>query len=670
MASESKLVLLIEAKNRARRAFSRAKRQVTGVMDSIRDRARRVRNAIFSWQGAVAAAGAAFGAARIGQKLFEWGAQARETANRFRTVFGPAVGEVNQFLDEFATKAGLARVEAEDLAASAGGLAQGFGFTKEEAADLSQRILKLGGDIASFQQIPTERAIQAITTAMAGEREALKRLDILIRQQSVNQRALAMTGKETTEALTQQEEALATLELIYERAGVQVGDLNRTQDSAANRAKQLGAQWRNLRNAVGEAMIPTFRELLNVTREQTGEFDTLSERIKQQAPVIKAWARVAFEALQFVGQTGTTIIRGAFNIGQIIGDLIVIAFTEFAGRVMQLMNLVVKAGNQAIEGLNALPGVNVDFRFAELPADEFLERSGQQTRALKQNLEDTVDTVTNLAGSWEDVFSASERAAQAQERAADAGQASTPGGGGGGGTGKGSGAASRVGDLIVGEGGVRLPASMTEGLPADQLVKPIERANTAAMDLRGTWQKVEDQIRSTVSSQQFLANQLGQFVQDFTSAFSEAAKAVVQGNQDAADAFLQAQLEAIAGVASALSRLYAAKAAAALASGLAGNPSGFAAAAKYTAASAAMAALAGAISGGAAQVGGRGGGGAAGARNRQRNRIGAARGDQPMQIVIEGGFLDMSDPEQARQFRQAMEDVSGRHVIVTGGAGG
>ena len=148
----------------------------------------------------------------------------------------------------------------------------------------------------------------------------------------------------------------------------------------------------------------------------------------------------------------------------------------------------------------------------------------------------------------------------------------------------------------------------------------------------------------------------------FGDAVSSAFESFVTGSQSAGAAFKQAMLGALSAVARGFGDFFAAKAAAALAEGLLGNPAAFAAAGMYTAAATAMYALSGAI-GGAAR-GGAGGGVGSGARETSEALRDADRAAGT--IVVQGGILDMSDPRQARAFAEAVETMTGRKVIFQG----
>ncbi|HUE97126.1 MAG TPA: hypothetical protein VMN39_10725, partial [Longimicrobiaceae bacterium] len=225
-----------------------------------------------SFKGAALAIKAAFAAViasaalRIGKQLFDIGTAAVATASKFGTVFGPELQRVNEYLEENASRMGAARSEMQEMLASTAGMVQGIGATIEESADLSIQIAELSGDLASFNNVQGGAAdvAQRISKALLGERESLKQLSVAVSEEEVKQRALLLTGKERIEQVTAVEKAQATLAVITEKAGVALGDLDRTQDSAANTARRLAAEYRTLRETIAVAVLPIFDELLGV----------------------------------------------------------------------------------------------------------------------------------------------------------------------------------------------------------------------------------------------------------------------------------------------------------------------------------------------------------------------------------------------------------------------
>lgn len=202
--------------------------------------------------------------AKMGGAVLKLAIDAGEAGAAFDTTFGPAVGRMNEFVDEFANKAGFATGELEQMLAVTGNVVQGIGATEEQSAALSEQMAILAGDVASFSNAQGGAAmvLAALQSAINGEREALKSYGLAISEVEVQERALQMTQKERASDLTRLEKAEATVAVAYDKAGKAIGDLDRTQDSAANTLRRLQAELKEAGTAAGEELLPHIERLL------------------------------------------------------------------------------------------------------------------------------------------------------------------------------------------------------------------------------------------------------------------------------------------------------------------------------------------------------------------------------------------------------------------------
>tara|TARA_R110000824_G_scaffold18676_5_gene73589 strand:- start:5736 stop:7460 length:1725 start_codon:yes stop_codon:yes gene_type:complete len=333
----SKLRVVLEASTSA---FNRSMKKAQTRVKAFSARIKKLGVAMKAMASKIGIAVAALAGIGVGmKKVFDLGAGIEETGSKFATVFGPeSAAQVQSFLDGFANKAGLTNAEAQALVSTTGAIAQGLGFTQKASGDMSIAITKLAADLSSFNNLPTEQVLMAVNSALTGEREQLKQLGIVIKETDVQQLAFAQTGKTAAAALTSQEKATATLALITKNAGVAIGDLNRTQGSAANVAKRLGAMFKEVRDAIATALMPAFRDLLSQITEHEGKFQQMKQAIIENTGVISAWASVFFAALKSVGQSLVLVVRLVANLAQNFVNLLQAAkafFTGDWGRVKQ-----------------------------------------------------------------------------------------------------------------------------------------------------------------------------------------------------------------------------------------------------------------------------------------------------------------------------------------------
>lgn len=239
--------------------------------ETVSDAAERAGGSVEKMDGilkkAALAGGLAIAAQKVGQlatAAVGLAIDAGEAASAFDTTFGPAVDRVGRFVDDFANKAGLAEHELQQMLATTGAVAQGIGFTERESANLSISMATLAGDVASFSNAAggSEAVMLALQSAINGEREALKTYGLAISEAEVQTAAFAATGKTSADELTRQEKALATIELAYQKAGKQVGDLDRTQASAANTLRRIQALFKEAGVTIGQTLLPNLEAIL------------------------------------------------------------------------------------------------------------------------------------------------------------------------------------------------------------------------------------------------------------------------------------------------------------------------------------------------------------------------------------------------------------------------
>ena len=223
--------------------------------------------------GATAIVGAAGLAAKslldFSLSAIQAASSAQEAAGAFGTTFGGAAEQLNKQLAENANLFGLTTSEAQQLISVFGSVAQGIGFTQQESANLSSELFNLAGDIASFNNITAGAApvLQAFRSALVGEREALKTYGIAITEAEVQTKAFEQTGKNSADALTRQEKALATSALIFERATVQQGNAAREASGFAAQTLIARSATQELREELGEELLPAAGEVLRVFNE-------------------------------------------------------------------------------------------------------------------------------------------------------------------------------------------------------------------------------------------------------------------------------------------------------------------------------------------------------------------------------------------------------------------
>lgn len=229
----------------------------------------------------------------VGAAMTKAAIEAEETQNKFNVAFRGIEEDAQSAADNLSENFGLANDEAQRLLSGTGDLLKGFGATADEALGLSTQVQALAADLASYNNLAggTEQASKAITAALLGEREQLKQLGVVIRQEDVNQRLLEKGQADLTGQARLLAQAQATLELTVEQSTDAIGDYARSGGSAAQQIRELKSQVRDMAVELGQELLPVLQSALTQVLELVEAFQNLTD--KQKATLIQVAAIAA-----------------------------------------------------------------------------------------------------------------------------------------------------------------------------------------------------------------------------------------------------------------------------------------------------------------------------------------------------------------------------------------
>lgn len=174
-----------------------------------------------------------------------------ESENLIKESFGNNLQAIIQWSDGLQSTLKLNGVEVRKAAAVFNVMFESMGLTSGEALDMSKSLTMLAHDMASFYNLSPEEAFIKLKAGITGESEPLKALGILVNETTVKNKALEMGIVGVGDALTEQQKVQARYALIMESTSKAQGDLARTMDSGANKARAFGTQVQLATVAVG-----------------------------------------------------------------------------------------------------------------------------------------------------------------------------------------------------------------------------------------------------------------------------------------------------------------------------------------------------------------------------------------------------------------------------------
>ena len=255
--ADAKLEILLVAKDMAAKAFD----AVNGRIDRLTRGVGALHTGLIAIAGGVTLAGtlAAF------NNLTDAASDLEETVNKVNTIFGQELGEtLSAWADDAATSMGLAKQEALDAASSLGYMFDQLGADRTEAVGLSQDMVQLAADIASFHNVAggANKVLEDMQSAFRGEYDPIQKYIYTINAAAVQQEALARTGKSSANELTALDKAMATVAIVTRDAGKAQGDFARTSGQLANQQRILEGNLKDLRAELGERLLPAKTQII------------------------------------------------------------------------------------------------------------------------------------------------------------------------------------------------------------------------------------------------------------------------------------------------------------------------------------------------------------------------------------------------------------------------
>nr|DAM67170.1 MAG TPA: minor tail protein [Caudoviricetes sp.] len=245
---------------------------------------------------------------QFGKECVELGSDLAEVQNVVDVTFTTMSDKVNEFAKNAMTSAGLSETMAKQYVGTFGAMSKSFGFSEQQAYDMSTALTQLTGDVASFYNISQDLAYIKLKSVFTGETETLKDLGVVMTQTALDQYALANGYGKTTSAMTEQEKVALRLAFVQKQLSAASGDFIRTSDSWANQVRVMQLQLQSLKATVGQGLINIFTPVLKVINTLLGKLATLANAFKSFTELITGKKSSGSTGASGAGLTGTDAV--------------------------------------------------------------------------------------------------------------------------------------------------------------------------------------------------------------------------------------------------------------------------------------------------------------------------------------------------------------------------
>lgn len=320
--SDAKMEIIMTAKDMTARTFT-----------VFQNRVRAITSSVFSMNSAI---GLLAGGAGIGllldklNRATDKASDFQETLSKVNTIFGDSVtARIRNWAEDAEKAMGMTTRSALESVGTMGNMFKQLGATADQSAVLSQRMVSLSADIASFHNVSggANEVMDAMQAAFRGEYDALQRYIPTINAAAVAEQALSDTHKERTSELNDLEKALAAQKIILRDAGDATGDFAKTSDGLANQERILAARVDELQEKIGRDLLPVKTKVVMKLNEWIDANEgLLSQKIsnyidgigKSLSNIIDTYNKVPSD---IVGAAGYGIV-GRMLFGTQVGQLV------------------------------------------------------------------------------------------------------------------------------------------------------------------------------------------------------------------------------------------------------------------------------------------------------------------------------------------------------------
>lgn len=185
-----------------------------------------------------------------------------EATDLFHNAMGNLSGEADTLISKMQGLLGVDPTKAMTYMATIQSLGTSFGLTSDKAYVLSKNLTQLAYDEGSYWNKNVAETFTAMSSAISGEIEPIRRLGIDLSQARLQQELLALGFNKQVSSLSQADKAVLRYIAIMKQTSNVQGNLAQTIQSPANQIKILKAQLDMLAKSVGSLLYPALKSIL------------------------------------------------------------------------------------------------------------------------------------------------------------------------------------------------------------------------------------------------------------------------------------------------------------------------------------------------------------------------------------------------------------------------
>ena len=232
-------------------------------VENVNQKAEKTEDAFSRVAKAVGLAVAARKAVDVIKTGIDYASDLAEVQNVVDVTFGSSASSINSWSKDCLAAYGMNEVSAKRYAGTIGAMLKSSGVAGDAVTGMSQDMVGLAGDMASFYNLDLGKAFEKIRSGISGETEPLKALGINMSVANLEAFALSQGIEKSYSEMSQAEQVMLRYNYLMVATADAQGDFARTQDSYANQTRLLSESWLQFTGIMAEQLLPILTEVVS-----------------------------------------------------------------------------------------------------------------------------------------------------------------------------------------------------------------------------------------------------------------------------------------------------------------------------------------------------------------------------------------------------------------------
>lgn len=203
------------------------------------------------------------------------------------SVFKSNSGVMHAWASGAASSVGLTRNEFNELGTLIGSQLKNAGTAMSDLGPKTNELIGLGADLASMFGGTSKEAVEAISSALKGERDPIEKYGVSLKQTTIDAKAAELGFQKVGGALSAEANAAATLALIMEQTTDAHGNFAKESSTYEGTMQRLSASWGNITATIGQGFLPIATAVGSVLLGMMPTIQGWADKFASLAPAVQ-----------------------------------------------------------------------------------------------------------------------------------------------------------------------------------------------------------------------------------------------------------------------------------------------------------------------------------------------------------------------------------------------